>query len=228
MAKFINKLKLLTFICLWIGLPAFGVQSTINFPNSEILEENTILLKQVASTYPNNQNGTLIPSVNYGVGHNTEVSVGVPVGFTYSGVFNQKLALETKSVWTKHNTRFTVGGGVFPYLNGGTTEGFVYSHVTQVISKTKTNISVGGYATGQQEFLNDGGIVLILEQSLTDKIKLLGEYTSGNTTRANFAAGLKYKAKNDLAITGAVIIPTDHGIGFQIIISKFIFPKKKQ
>ena len=125
------------------------------------------------------------------------------------------------------NTRITVGGGVLPYLTGGVTEGFFYGHATRVISKTKTTFSIGGYMTGEKEFINSGGMLMILEQGIpkTDKVKLVSEYTTGNNSRSNFAVGVKYKPIKDFAVTGAVVIPhysNNSGVGFQIILSKFL------
>lgn len=219
---------------------SWALQNTINMPNSEVLPQGNVLLKEVDTNYPNKdlKTNTNIPSINYGVGHNTEVSLGVPLimNFPDSSVKTTiKMAIEAKHVFYPiedyKNTRIIFGGGVFPYLNGGTTEGFFYAHITQIINKTKTNLSLGGYSVGDKEFINSGGMLMMLEQGIpkTDKIKLVSEYTTGRNSRSNFAVGIKYKPVKDFAITGAVILPnhsndynTNKNIGFEIILSKFL------
>ena len=226
--KYINRFLVNVFCILmgvFIGHPCFALQNTINMPNSDVLNEGVILLKDVSSVYPDKKSGTTIPSINYGIGHGTEISIGVPVTMKFpNSTFTTKMAVEAKHViylYDKTN-RITFGGGIFPYLNGGTTEGFFYGHVTKIISKTKTSFSIGGYTTGDKEFINSGGMLMILEQDLNKNLKLLGEYTTGNNSRSNFAVGIKYKPVNDFALTGAVIVPNnENGVGFQVILSKF-------
>lgn len=224
MVQFINSLFLCLLLTLmWIGLPSYGVQSTINFPNSEVTDKDSLAIKQVINTYPGNKNGNLIPSITYGLGYNSEMSISVPLNFKYEGGrVTEKLGLEYKYVYPYKNTRFTFGASTFPYLNGGTTEGFFYSHVTQKF-KTGTNFSIGGYATGQNTLVNSGGMVMLVEQDLNKKLKLLGEYTTGNNNRAGFSTGIKYKVNKDVSVVGAVIIPYHNDIGFQLIFSKTIF-----
>ena len=120
----------LLFIISFISLPCFGVQCTINLPNCEVLDSNTVLLKLVSNTSPKTKTGSINPSINYGLPCKSEASVSVPIGYTYSGTFTEKMGIEGKKVFQINNTRLTTGLGVFPYLSGGTTEGFFYCHLS--------------------------------------------------------------------------------------------------
>lgn len=217
--------NLICLLILLIGIPVWAVQATINMPSSDVLPTDRILFKDVTNVYAYKNSGTTIPSINFGLGHGTEFSVGVPITMHFvNSTFTTKLAIEgKKTFFIDDNTRVTFGGGVFPYLNGGVAEGFFYGHATRLIDKTGTAISLGGYAVGDNQFINSGGMLIILEQKLLDKLRLVSEFTTGDNSRANFGVGLKYKPTKDFAVTGAVILPAhDNNVGFQIIVSKFV------
>ena len=220
--------RVVTFFVLifLISNPSFALQSTINLPNSEITEKNDLFIKDVTVINPNTAKGSTSPNITYGIGHNTELSLGVPVIMTFKDSrFTVKGAIEGKSViyLGDKNNRLTIGGGVYPYLNKSICpEGFMFTHFTRHIEKTNTKISIGGYISGDKTFINTGGLLIILDQKLYKDLYLLNEYTTGNGSRVGYSVGLKYKIKGT-SITGAVLIP-NHGnnLGFQITVARLL------
>lgn len=216
---------ILIFIMLIVGLPCFGVSATITVPSSDSLPQDVIMLKDVTLVSPFKGSVTTTPSVNIGTGHGTEFAIGVPVNIKFKDAYTtEKLLLETKKVFTQGNNRLTVGASVLPYLNKSTCpDGFFYLHITRIIEQTNTSITFGGYMTGTEQLVDSGGTLFVIEQALTDKLKLQSELLTGNNNRSNFAVGLKYKF-NDMSISSAILVPNhcNNNVGFQIIVSKLI------
>lgn len=221
---------LLVILLMLISLPVYALQATINLPNSEVLEEDTILMKDVTYVYPKGKVVNTAPNITYGVAHEIELSIGVPVIMNYdTDKTVVKSAIEGKKVFYIYdkNNRITVGAGIYPYLNKEISpEGFIFAHATRKIEKTGTSFSIGGYTSGDKTLLNSGGLLMILDQKIYKDIHLLSEYTTGNGSRSNYSAGIKYKIKG-VSITNSVIVP-NHGnsIGFQLILAKTIGVKK--
>ena len=216
--------KLIICLFMLIGLPVFALQATINMPNSECLDEGEVLIKDVSNVSPKTDTVSTAPNLTYGIGHKAEVSIGVPVIVNYENSnIVLKSAIEAKKVINilNDNNRITVGAGIFPYLNKSVSpEAFLYAHATRKINKTGTFLSIGGYAQGDKTLVNSGGLLMILDQKVYKDLHLVSEYTTGNGSRSNYSAGLKYKIKG-ISMTGAVILPNhSNNVGFQIILSK--------
>lgn len=216
---------LILLIIILVPLPVYALQATINLPNSEVLDENDILLKDVTSFYSKTNIGNTSPNITYGIGHLSEISIGVPIITDFNDSPIVKTSIEGKKVFTivDKNNRLTVGGGISPYLNKSICpEGFIFAHGTRKIEKTNTSISLGGYIAGDKTLFNNGGFLAILDQKIYKDVSVLSEYTTGNGSRSNFSVGLRYKIK-DVSITNSIILPNHHNnVGFQITVAKLI------
>lgn len=227
--------KTIILLCfLSIGLRANALQAIIAVPSSDVLKKNKLLLKQSTIVSPGSASKiNLTPSINVGLGWGTEASIGVPVNILFhGGNTTEKLNIEAKKVFYigSDNNRLTIGGAIAPSLNMPVCpDGFVYIHATKNIPKTRTTLTAGGYMTGAEHFINQGGVILAIDQGIIgNKVKAQVEWLSGNNNKSNLGVGLKYKPKDDISIATAVLIPNKHSdnIGFQLTLSKYLFMDK--
>ena len=219
-----------------LGMSANALQAIISVPSSDVLKKNDILLKESTKVSPyKGKNVLTTPSVNVGVGHGLEFSVGVPVNIKFeNGRTTEKLSVEAKKVFYlgSDNNRLTVGTAISPSLNMPVCpDTYLYAHATKVIPKTGTTLVAGGYFTGAEHFLNRGGAILAMDQKLIgNKVKAQVEWSSGDNNKSNFGVGLKYRPYDDFSISAATIIPIkgSDNVGFQLTLSKFFFSEKKE
>ncbi|MCQ2753580.1 MAG: hypothetical protein MJ231_00865 [bacterium] len=236
MTKFYRKHLILIILSVFILLSekTFAQQNIIKAPNSEVLPEGTVILKET-SFASLHDDVKLTPSLIMGLGHGMDLSVGVPVSIGYSNAnatVSGDIGLK-KVFFIGPTTRFTLGASISPYLNQSVTPNtFAYAHLTQRIKQTKSSFTVGTYVNGEKHFLNTTGVLLGFEQVIIpNKLRLACDWMSGDNNKSNFAVGLKYRPQPTLSITTAVVIPntnTDR-LGFQLSLSKFIqFDKEER
>lgn len=229
-ANFKNTLFIvitIVFACFISCNKAFSQQTIITVPSSEVLPSGTFMLKSSVKNQINENGYTKVtPSLTFGIGHGTDISVGVPVKINRSsdtqieGNFGIK-----KVIFLGTATRLTLGGNISPSFNHSVTPTmFTYAHITQKIKKSKTGITAGVYAQGKHHFPNQGGVLVGLEQVIIpNKLRVGFDWLSGHNDMGNFAIGLKYKPERTVSITSAVIIPnkSSQSLAFQFSLSKF-------
>ena len=207
----------------------FAKQTIINVPSSEVLPAGQIMLKDSNRFRPFESEGftSITPSFTLGIGKGMELSSGI--GTTLDKNYHARVRndISAKKVWfLGHSTRFTIGGTIGPSLSESVhPDTFLYGHFSQRIKKTRTSITAGGYMNGEEHFINQGGVVLGIDQVIVpNKLRLVCDWLSGTDSYGKLGLGFKYRPTPTVSITSAVIIPTkeSENIAFNISVSKYI------
>lgn len=230
--KFIMQKFLIGFglviVLLGFVQSANAQQTIINVPSSDVLPAGDVILKGSTRIRLNDDDiSRFSPSVIMGIGRGMDFSFAVPTSIDKN--FNTTVDgdIGAKKVWfLGHSTRLTAGAAISPSFNMPVTpDTFSYVHLTQKIKKTKTSLTFGGYMSGQSHFLNVGGVIVGFDQVLiSNKLRVVCDWMSGDNNRGNFAVGVKYRPIPSLSVTGAVILPNKNteSVAFNVSISKYI------
>lgn len=225
-----RKLFFFIFICTFLCVQKVGAEQTIiNMPSSEVLPAGDLIIKDSNrfDTFHNDKFVSLTPSVTVGVGHGMTFSSAIGTTVNQDRETNITGNFAAKKVWfLPHNIRLTTGGHISPhYSRNLRPNSFVYSHLSYRIRKTKTTVTAGGYVDGERDSINNGGVMLGVEQIIIpNKLRFALDWLSSQDTYGRMGVGLKYRPVPTLTVSTAVIIPNDDNdnIAFNISLSKFI------
>lgn len=221
---------ILLFIVLFFPVvPVNAEQTIITMPSSEVLPLGDMLLKGSTSvgSFPSESYTSLTPSIIFGGGHGTEFSLATGTKLNTARNTMVQGRFGVKKVWFLSSaTRLTTGAAVLPSFSQVVHPGtFAYAHLSQRIKKTRTSITAGGYLSGEESFLNTGGVMIGLEQVvLPNKLRLAIDWLSSQDSYGKMGVGFKYRPVPSVSVNGSVIIPNEDSdnIAFNISVSKFI------
>lgn len=221
---------LLFCVLLFLRMPdAKAEQTIINIPSSEILPAGDMIIKQSNrfDAIGNDKFMSLTPNVIMGIGHGIELSTGVGASVQENKTTNVIGGFSAKKVWfLGPQTRVTTGGTISPYYSRVIhPNSFIYSHLSHRIKKTRTSITAGGYMSGEKHSVNDGGVLLGIEQVvLSNKLRLALDWLSSQDSYGRMGVGIKYRPVPTLSITSAIILPNkdNKNVAFNVSLSKFI------
>ena len=223
-----NYICLLVFIVgLLLSEEALAQQTFITVPSPDILPPGNLMLKGSFRFRPFEPDTftRLSPSATYGIGFGSEITAGVNTTIREDTDVN--MDLQVKKVFTiVDTTKLTVGSRLLPNLKDNVSpQNFTYSHVSTQLKRVNTRLLSGIYvANRNKSFLPDKvGVILGLEQPVTDKLRIALDWTSRNESYGNLAVGAKYRPVPTVSITGGILIPNGgrSKLAFLVSISKY-------
>jgi hypothetical protein len=201
------KKLILPFLLFFFGSQAYAQQTIFNVPSVEITQKNKTFL-QHESQFRGENHGEFYNSANYfahGIGNNTEIDV---TQFNLSSPASQNISIGVgaKTVFEldkenpyQHKIMF---GAMLPIsLQGNGVGHWLYGAYSITLPQTNTRFTAGFSSGTKQMFSKNvnafmGGI----EQKITDKFSLIGDWYSGNQSWGLAAVGFSYALPKDFTI----------------------------
>lgn len=212
-----------------------ATQTVFNVPSADVtpkghfygLQEN-----QFNGSNPNsNYDSTIF--ADYGIGHNTEVgvilfNVGAPASENISTAIGFKSAIPIpvlKEKFPKREFKLTVGSNVLIGLEGNGVGNWTYTHLSGRLPITNTRLTAGiSYGTRQVFGVESTAFIAAVEQPITKKFNLIGDWYSGDEHWAGFLiVGGSYALPKNTTIYAGYQIPNDpkfNTAGFVLQIGK--------
>jgi len=206
-------------IFFFIGsMPSFAVQTVFNVPSADVTEKGHVFLQQEAQFAPWGADANFIGTTysSYGIGRNTEISVdlfnvGAPATENISMGVGFKSAIPIpglKEKFPQREFKFTIGSELLIGLEGNGVGNWTYAHLSGRVPKINTRLTAGMSYGGRQAFgVNHVCFIAAVEQPITKKFSLLGDWYSGPEHFAGF-----------LIVGGSYALPKNSTIyvGYQI------------
>lgn len=211
------------------------MQTVFNVPSADVTEKDHVFLQQEAQFRGWNPdaffNGTTFSAV--GIGHNTEVdatlfNVGAPASNNISLGVGFKTVMPIaglKEKFPEREFKLTVGSEVLIGLEGNGVGNWTYAHLSGRVPKAKTRLTAGlSYGTKQVFGVDSLCFIAAVEQPVTKKLSLIGDWYSGDEHFAGFLiTGFSYAlGKNNTLYAGYQIpnSPTNGTSGFVVQFAK--------
>ncbi len=219
------KLILITLIFISAKNNAFAMQTIFNVPSADVTEKDHVFLQQEAQFRAWNPDafyvGTTYSAV--GIGHNTELdatlfNVGAPTTQNISLGIGFKSAIPVPILdekFPKREIKLTVGSVVLAGLEGNGAGNWTYTHLSGRVPKTNTRITTGvSYGTKQVFGENTAAFIAGVEQPITKKLTLIGDWYSGNEHWAGYLiVGGSYALPKRVTLFGGYQIPNSSQVG---------------
>lgn len=223
----LNKFRLLILLlccCLNIA-PSHAQQTVFNVPSADVTEKGHIFLQQEAQFrgWDTNAffNGTTYSAV--GIGHNTEIdatlfNVGAPASHNISLGVGFKSAMPIaglKEKFPEREFKLTVGSDILFGLDGNGIGNWTYAHLSGRVPKLNTRLTAGmSYGTKQIFGQETTAFIAAVEQPITKKINLIGDWYSGNEHWAGYLiVGASYALPKKTTIYAGYQIPNSPQVG---------------
>ena len=220
-----NKVILILLIFIFTRDSAFGMQTIFNVPSSDVTEKGHVFLQQEAQFRAWNPDafyvGTTYSAI--GIGHHTELdatlfNVGAPTTQNITLGIGFKSALPVPMLnekFHKREIKLTVGSAVLVGLEGNGTGNWTYTHLSGRIPKLNTRVTTGiSYGTKQVFGENTTSFIAGVEQPITKKLTLLGDWYSGNEHWAGYLiVGGSYSLPKNVTIFSGYQIPYSSQVG---------------
>jgi len=194
-------------------------------PSADITEKGHVTIQEEAQFTPWETDNAYY-STTYGaigVGHNTEIStilynVGSPATENISLGVGFKSAIPIpylKDKFPEREFKITVGSSILLGLEGNGVGNWSYAHVSGRVPKINTRLTAGVSYGGRQAFgENSVSMIAAIEQPITEKFSLIGDWYSGNETWAGYLiAGGSYKLPKNTTIYAGYQIPNNYNVG---------------
>jgi len=217
----------LTVACFWLSacVPVLAMQTVFNVPSADVTEKGHLFLQQEAQFRGWNPdaffNGTTFSTV--GIGHNTEIdatlfNVAAPASSNISLGVGFKSAIPIpglKEKFPEREYKFTVGSNVLIGLEGNGVGNWTYAHLSGRVPKINTRLTAGmSYGTRQVFGENSTCFIAAVEQPITKKVTLLGDWFSGDEHFAGFLiVGASYALPKNNTLYAGYQIPNSPGNG---------------
>lgn len=222
----LNNRILLILICLCLScIKTEAMQTIFNVPSADVTEKDHVFLQQEAQFRGWNPDaffvGTTYSAV--GIGHNTEIdatlfNVGAPATQNISLGVGFKSAIPIpglKEKFPEREFKFTVGSNILLGLEGNGVGNWSYAHLSGRVPKLNTRLTAGMSYGGRQVFgQNSVAFIAGVEQPLTKKISLLGDWYSGSEHWAGYMiVGGSYALPKNTTIYAGYQIPNSPQVG---------------
>jgi hypothetical protein len=211
------------------------MQTVFNVPSADVTEKGHVFLQQEAQFRGWNPeaffNGTTYSAV--GIGRNTEIdatlfNVGAPASGNISMGVGFKSVMPIaglKEKFPEREYKLTVGTNVLIGLEGNGVGNWAYDHLSGRVPKVNTRLTAGmSYGTKQVFGENSVCFIAAVEQPVTKKLGLIGDWYSGDEHFAGFLiVGVSYVLpKNSTLYAGYQIpnTPSNGSSGLVIQVAK--------
>lgn len=216
----------LTLLFFSISLIKVSAQQTIfNVPSADVTEKGHIFLQEEAQTTPWVTDDAFF-STTYsalGIGHNTELdatlfNVGSPTTENISLAVGFKSAIPIpglKEKFPEREFKFTIGSEMLLGLEGNGVGNWTYAHLSGRVPKLNTRLTAGISYGGRQVFgINTVSFIAGIEQPVTKKMSLLGDWYSGNEHWAGYLiVGGSYALPKNTTLYAGFQIPNTPQVG---------------
>lgn len=205
--------------------PAFATQTVFNVPSADVTEKGHVFIQEEAQFTPwdtdNAYYSTTYTAV--GIGHNTEIStnlfnIGSPATENISMSVGFKSAIPIpylKEKFPEREFKFTVGSNVLIGLEGNGVGNWSYAHLSGRIPKVNTRLT-GGISYGGRQVFGENSVSFIaaVEQPITKKFSLIGDWYSGQETWGGYLiVGGSYALPRKTTIYAGYQIPNSPNVG---------------
>lgn len=224
------RLVLISFLFfLTLEREVYAQQSILNIPSTDTVSAGKTNIKATIRFRPfRDEFVNSTPTITQGVGFDTEIYLGVPVGIERDTEFNDfdsevnlNLGIKKAATITK-TTRIAIGTQLSPSLQvAETPRNSSYLIISQQIPVTSSRLTSGIYLRNEDEFMPEIiGALLGFEQTLIkDKFSLLLDWTSRNEPFGVLATGIQIRPTSTTSLKGGVLIPNGSEADFAFIIS---------
>lgn len=224
--KIVNKLYL-TLIIFWSlsVVPSCAMQTIFNVPSADVTPKDRIYFLEEAQFNGSNP-GAFYLNTTYGavgIGHNTELdttlfNVGAPATQDISLGVGFKSAIPIPGLKEKFPARefkFTVGTNILFGLEGNGVGNWTYAHLSGRVPKLNTRLTAGiSYGTRQVFGQNTTAFIAGVEQPVTKKLSLIGDWYSGTEHFAGYLiTGFSYALPKSTTIYAGYQIPNSPQVG---------------
>ncbi|MFA7658212.1 MAG: hypothetical protein WCY19_02130 [Candidatus Gastranaerophilaceae bacterium] len=213
---------ILYFLCI---IPCYAQQTVFNVPSADVTPQGHLFLQQEAQFRGWNPgaffNGTTYTAV--GVGHNTEIdatlfNVGAPATQNISLGVGFKSAIPIpglKEKFPEREFKLTVGSDVLIGLEGNGVGNWTYAHLSGRVPKLNTRLTAGvSYGTRQVFGQETTAFIAAVEQPVTKKLSLIGDWFSGDEHWAGYLiVGASYALPKNTTIYAGYQIPNSPKVG---------------
>lgn len=222
--KFIRLFLFFIIFCLSIK-SASAQQTIFNVPSADVTEKGHVFLQEEAQTTPWNTDnayfGTTYAAV--GIGHNTELDATL---FNVASPATQNISLGVgfksaipipglKEKFPEREFKFTIGSEMLLGLEGNGVGNWSYAHLSGRVPKLNTRLTGGVSYGGRQVFgQNTFSFIAGVEQPVTKKITLIGDWFSGSEHFAGFLiTGFSYAFPKNVTLYAGYQIPNSPRVG---------------
>ena len=200
-------------------LKSYAQQTVFNVPSADVTPAQKVFLQHESQFKPYNPNafwqGTHYTAV--GIGHNTELDATL-FNVAAPGNNNITLGLGFKSAipvlflkekFPEREIKFTTGSEILVSLEGEGVGNWSYAHISGRLPKLNTRLTAGISVGTKQVFgKNTVDFIAAIEQPLTKKLNIVGDWYSGKGNLTGFLIiGLSYKLPKESAIYAGFQIP---------------------
>ena len=220
--------KIVSFFIIFasIATPLSAMQTVFNVPSADVTPEKHLFLQQEGQ-FCNWDTGDFFSGTSYsavGIGHNTEIdatlfNVGAPATqqMTIGAGFKSAIPIPgLKEKFPEREFKLTVGSNILFGLEGNGIGNWTYGHLSGRVPKLNTRISAGiSYGTKQIFGHQSTAFIAAVEQPVTKKFSLLGDWYSGSEHWAGFLIlGGSYALPKNTTIYAGYQIPNSPRNGF--------------
>lgn len=222
-----SKIKLLLVILIFASISgnALATQTIFNVPSADVTEKGHVFFQEEAQTTPWNTD-TAFFNTTYsavGIGHNTELdatlfNVASPATQNISVGVGFKSAIPIpglKEKFPEREFKFTLGSDMLIGLEGNGVGNWTYAHLSGRLPVTKTRLTAGVSYGGRQVFgLNTFSFIAGVEQPVTKKLSVIGDWYSGSEHWAGFLiVGTSYALPRNMTLYTGYQIPNSPRVG---------------
>lgn len=232
----LKKSIIYTIICLsFTSTSVEAMQTVFNVPSADVMDKGKFFFQEEAQFKPWNPDsyyyGTTYTA--YGIGHNTEIDVNL---FNYASPALENITMGVgfksaipipglKEKYPKREYKLTVGTNILIGLEGNGVGNWTYAHLSGRVPKANTRLSAGVSYGGRQVFgENSVSFIAAVEQPVTKKLSLIGDWMSGNETWGGvLIVGASYELPKNTTLYAGYQIPNNPQIsdpGFVIQLAK--------
>lgn len=214
-----HKSLLIIIFFAFSNLSALAMQTIFNVPSADVTPKDDVYLLQEAQFNGSNPgaffNGTTFGAV--GIGHNTELDTTL---FNVSSPASQNIAIGAgfksampivglKDKFPNREFKLTVGTEILFGVEGNGVGNWTYAHLSGRVPKLNTRLTAGiSYGTKQVFGQQATAFIAGVEQPVTKKLTLLGDWYSGSEHFAGFLiAGFSYALPKRTTLYAGYQIP---------------------
>lgn len=223
----LKHLKLVVILlCLIIAKSSANAMQTIfNVPSADVTEKGHVFLQQEVQTTPWVTDDAMF-STTYsaiGIGHNTEIdatlfNVGSPATENISMGVGFKSCIPIpglKEKFPEREFKVTVGSNILVGFEGNGVGNWTYGHLSGRVPKLNTRLTAGVSYGGRQAFgINSFSFIAGVEQPVTKKLALIGDWYSGDEHWAGYLiTGFSYALPKNTTLYAGFQIPNTPQVG---------------
>ncbi len=213
-----------------LGNSAQAQQTIFNVPSADVTPKGEIFL-QHESQFRTWRPGRFINSTEYsayGLGHGTELdvtlfNVNAPATDNITlGVGLKKIVPLFPKKFPRQELKLTVGQLIPVSLQGQGVGNWSYAHLSARAPRLKTRVAVG-VSTGTRQIFGRTtvGAIATLEQPVTKRLSLQGDWYSGTHALGFLITGFSYTLPYDTVLFGGYQIPNTPRCGRQGFVFEF-------